>query len=137
MRFSETDLPGVIVVEPDVHREARGFFLETYEAVRYAEGGIGARFVQDNHSRSARGTLRGLHLQIERPQGKLCRAIAGEVYDVAVDVRRGSPTFGRHFGTSPPHSPSTTWTFVRGRSEAGRAARSATLAVRSRTTRSS
>lgn len=95
MRFLKTALPGVIVVEPDVHRDARGFFLETYHEPRYVEGGIRARFVQDNHSRSAKGTLRGLHGQFPRCQGKLVRAIEGEVFDVAVDVRRGSPSYGK------------------------------------------
>ena len=96
MKFTETDLPGVILIEPTVHKDERGFLLETYQAERYAEGGIDARFVQDNHSRSLRGTLRGLHMQTARPQGKLCRVIVGEVFDVGVDVRRGSPTFGQH-----------------------------------------
>lgn len=98
MKFRETDLPGVVVVEPDVHGDDRGFFLETYHASKYAEGGIDATFVQDNHSRSKHGILRGLHLQVAHPQGKLVRVVEGEVYDVAVDVRRGSPHFGRHFG---------------------------------------
>ena len=97
MKFTETELPGVIVIEPDVHGDARGFLLETYHARKYADGGIGATFVQDNHSRSGRGTLRGLHLQLRFPQGKLVRVVEGEVFDVAVDVRRGSPHFGRHF----------------------------------------
>lgn len=97
MRFLATPLPGVIQVQPDVHRDARGFFLETYHASRYREGGIRETFVQDNHSRSARGTLRGLHLQLPHAQGKLVRVIEGEVWDVAVDVRRGSPAFGKHF----------------------------------------
>jgi dTDP-4-dehydrorhamnose 3,5-epimerase len=83
------------VVDPDVHRDARGFFLETYHQVKYAAGGITATFVQDNHSRSGRGTLRGLHAQVKRPQGKLIRVVEGEIFDVAVDIRRGSPTFGR------------------------------------------
>jgi dTDP-4-dehydrorhamnose 3,5-epimerase len=95
VRFVDTDLPGVVVIEPDVHADGRGFFLETYHAAKYREHGIDGPFVQDNHSRSAGGTLRGLHLQLGRPQGKLVRAIEGEIYDVAVDVRRGSPTFGR------------------------------------------
>jgi dTDP-4-dehydrorhamnose 3,5-epimerase len=95
VRFVQTDLPGVLVIEPDVHQDPRGFFLETYHAAKYREGGIEAPFVQDNHSRSVRGTLRGLHLQPGRPQGKLIRVIEGEIYDVAVDVRRQSPTFGR------------------------------------------
>lgn len=95
MRVVPTDIPGVVVVEPDVHVDGRGFFVETYHADRYREHGIAAPFVQDNHSRSVAGTLRGLHLQLHRPQGKLIRVIEGEVFDVAVDVRRGSPTFGR------------------------------------------
>ena len=95
MRFLQTDLPGVIGVEPYVHRDARGFFLETYHARRYREGGIAHDFVQDNHSRSQRGTLRGLHAQRKRPQGKLVRAVRGEIFDVAVDIRAGSATFGR------------------------------------------
>jgi dTDP-4-dehydrorhamnose 3,5-epimerase len=95
VRFVQTDLPGVLVIEPDVHQDPRGFFLETYHAAKYRDGGIEAPFVQDNHSRSVRGTLRGLHLQPGRPQGKLIRVVEGEIYDVAVDVRRRSPTFGR------------------------------------------
>jgi dTDP-4-dehydrorhamnose 3,5-epimerase len=90
-----TELPDVLVIEPNVHVDGRGFFLETYHADRYREHGIAAPFVQDNHSRSAARTLRGLHLQLHRPQGKLIRVIEGEIFDVAVDVRRGSPTFGR------------------------------------------
>ncbi len=95
MNFLSTDIPGVILVEPDVHRDERGFFLESYHADKYREGGIDAVFIQDNHSRSGRGTLRGLHMQLAHPQGKLVRVIEGEVFDVAVDVRRGSPTFAR------------------------------------------
>lgn len=95
MRVSPTELPGVLVIEPEVHQDARGFFLETYHAEKYRGRGIDRPFVQDNHSRSGRGTLRGLHLQLRRPQGKLIRVVEGEIYDVAVDVRRGSPTFGR------------------------------------------
>jgi len=95
VRVAATDLPGVVVVEPEVHADGRGFFLETYHAERYRAHGIAGPFVQDNHSRSTEGTLRGLHLQVSRPQGKLVRVIEGEIYDVAVDVRRGSPTFGR------------------------------------------
>ncbi len=98
MEFRTTPLPGVLVIEPAVHRDARGFFLETYNEERYHAGGLTARFVQDNHSKSQRGTLRGLHAQSRRPQGKLVRAIEGEIFDVAVDVRRGSPTFGQWFG---------------------------------------
>jgi dTDP-4-dehydrorhamnose 3,5-epimerase len=98
VRIVPTDLPGILIVEPTVHRDTRGFFLETYHAQRFAEAGIGEPFVQDNHSRSTRGVLRGLHAQLRRPQGKLVRAVAGEIYDVAVDVRAGSPTFGRWVG---------------------------------------
>ncbi len=98
MRALPTALPGVLLIEPDVHRDARGFFVETYHAGKYPELGIADRFVQDNHSRSIRGTLRGLHLQVRRPQSKLIRVIAGEIFDVAVDVRRGSPTFGKWTG---------------------------------------
>jgi dTDP-4-dehydrorhamnose 3,5-epimerase len=100
VRFVRTELPGVIVLEPDVHRDERGFFLETYHAGKYREGGIEGPFVQDNHSRSIAGTVRGLHLQVSRPQGKLVRVIEGEIFDVAVDVRRGSPTFGRWVGVT-------------------------------------
>jgi len=95
VRVVETELPGVLIIEPDVHSDPRGFFVEAYHAEKYRAHGITGPFVQDNHSRSAGGTLRGLHLQLRRPQGKLVRVIEGEVYDVAVDVRRGSPTFGR------------------------------------------
>lgn len=95
MRFLETDLPGVILVEPTVHRDPRGFFLETYHEPRYRAGGIPGPFVQDNHSRSRQGTLRGLHGQSPRPQGKLVRVVAGAIYDVVVDVRIGSPAFGK------------------------------------------
>jgi dTDP-4-dehydrorhamnose 3,5-epimerase len=95
VRFVETDLPGVILVEPTVHADDRGFFLETYHAPKYREGGIGETFVQDNHSRSSRGTLRGLHAQLPNSQGKLLRVIEGSIYDVAVDVRLGSPAFGK------------------------------------------
>ena len=98
MKFLPTALPGVLIVEPDVHRDQRGFFLETYQAQRYREGGIDVTFVQDNHSRSVRGTLRGMHAQHRRPQGKLVRVIEGEIFDVAVDIRRASPTFGRWVG---------------------------------------
>ena len=94
MRFRETELPGVILVEPDLYTDERGYFLETYHAPRYREGGICETFVQDNHSRSVRATLRGLHGQFPHCQGKLVRAIEGEIFDVAVDARRGSPTYG-------------------------------------------
>lgn len=95
MRVTETDLPGVVLIDPVVHRDTRGFFLESYSAERFAAHGLPVRFVQDNHSRSVQGTLRGLHWQWRRPQAKLVRVVAGEIYDVAVDIRRGSPTFGR------------------------------------------
>lgn len=98
MKIRPTALPGVLVVEPVVHRDGRGFFLETYHRDRYREHGIDATFVQDNHSRSEGPILRGLHAQLERPQGKLVRAVAGEIFDVAVDIRRGSPTFRRWVG---------------------------------------
>lgn len=98
MRFEPTELPEVILVEPEVHRDARGFLLESFQARRYAEGGIRERFVQDNHSRSARGTLRGLHAQLAPAQGKLVRVSRGEIFDVAVDLRRSSPRFGRWAG---------------------------------------
>jgi len=98
MKFLPTALPGVILIQPDVYRDGRGFFLETYHERKYAEGGIPGPFVQDNHSHSARGTLRGLHAQRLRPQGKLVRAVEGEMFDVAVDIRRGSPTFSRWVG---------------------------------------
>jgi dTDP-4-dehydrorhamnose 3,5-epimerase len=95
MRVERSAIPEVLVIEPDIHRDGRGFFVETYHADRYGEHGIPGPFVQDKHSQSGGGTLRGLHLQLRRPQGKLIRVIEGEVFDVAVDVRRGSPTFGR------------------------------------------
>jgi dTDP-4-dehydrorhamnose 3,5-epimerase len=95
-RFLPTEIPGVVVVEPHVHRDQRGFFLETYHAAKYREGGIAESFVQDNHSYSTRGTLRGLHAQNPNPQGKLLRVVEGEIFDVAVDARLGSPTYGRY-----------------------------------------
>ncbi|HUO86516.1 MAG TPA: dTDP-4-dehydrorhamnose 3,5-epimerase [Thermoanaerobaculia bacterium] len=98
MKFQPTAIPGVLLVEPDVHRDDRGFFLETYHRDKYRQGGLDAEFVQDNHSRSVAGTLRGLHAQLKRPQGKLVRAVRGEIFDVAVDIRRGSPTFGHWVG---------------------------------------
>jgi dTDP-4-dehydrorhamnose 3,5-epimerase len=95
VRFSESRIPGVILVEPDVHRDARGFFLETFHAGKYAAAGLPEMFVQDNHSKSVHRTLRGLHLQVKKPQGKLIRVVEGEIWDVAVDVRPSSPTRGR------------------------------------------
>jgi len=99
IQFVETLIPGVILIEPVVHRDDRGVFLETYHESRYREGGIRERFVQDNHSSSVKNTLRGLHGQNPHPQGKLVHVVEGEVFDVAVDVRRGSPTYGKHFAT--------------------------------------
>lgn len=96
MRVHETALAGVVLVEPKVWRDARGFFVETWHAARYREAGLDVVFVQDNHSRSVEGTLRGLHWQEGRPQGKLVRVIEGAILDVAVDVRPDSPTFGHH-----------------------------------------
>ena len=100
MRVTDAGLPGVLLIEPDVHRDPRGFFLETYHADKFRALGITVAFVQDNHSRSSQGTLRGLHLQTARPQAKLIRVIEGEIFDVAVDVRRGSPTFGKWVGVT-------------------------------------
>jgi dTDP-4-dehydrorhamnose 3,5-epimerase len=95
-RFTELDLPGVVAIEPRVAGDARGFFMETYKHADYAAVGLSDAFVQENHSRSVRGTLRGLHFQREpKAQGKLVRCIVGEIYDVAVDIRPESPTFGR------------------------------------------
>jgi dTDP-4-dehydrorhamnose 3,5-epimerase len=100
VKFVPAGIPGVLVIEPDVHTDVRGFFLETYHAEKYRAGGIVDVFVQDNQSRSDGGTLRGLHLQLGRPQGKLIRVIEGSIFDVAVDVRRGSPTFGKWVGVT-------------------------------------
>lgn len=98
MKVIETSLPGVLVIEPQVFGDARGFFYESYNEVRFREAGIDARFVQSNVSRSARGVLRGLHYQWPHPQGKFVSVLEGEVFDVAVDIRRGSPHFGKWFG---------------------------------------
>jgi len=95
----ETAIPGIILIEPTVHRDDRGFFLESYRESEYRDGGIRARFVQDNHSSSVKDTLRGLHGQNPNPQGKLVRVTEGAIFDVCVDVRRGSPTYGKHFAT--------------------------------------
>jgi dTDP-4-dehydrorhamnose 3,5-epimerase len=91
----ETSLPGVLVIEPKVYADTRGFFMETYHAAHFRALGIDAAFVQDNHSRSLRGVLRGLHYQEPNPQGKLVRCTRGALYDVAVDIRAGSPQFGK------------------------------------------
>jgi dTDP-4-dehydrorhamnose 3,5-epimerase len=98
MRFVDTDIPDVKLIEPKVFGDERGFFLETWRADWLDEVAPGFSFVQDNHSRSAQGVLRGLHYQLRRPQGKLVRVIAGAIFDVAVDVRPGSATFGRWVG---------------------------------------
>ncbi|MEW6648494.1 MAG: dTDP-4-dehydrorhamnose 3,5-epimerase [Pseudomonadota bacterium] len=98
MRFLPTAIPDVFVIEPQVFGDERGFFMETYHRARFTAAGIDADFVQDNHSRSVRGTLRGLHYQIQQAQGKLVRVVQGEVFDVAVDMRRSSPTFGQWVG---------------------------------------
>jgi dTDP-4-dehydrorhamnose 3,5-epimerase len=98
MKFLPTRLPGVVLIEPEMHGDQRGFFMETWHARKFAAAGIDATFVQDNHSRSTQGTLRGLHLQVRQPQGKLIRVVAGEIFDVAVDLRRDSPTFRRWVG---------------------------------------
>lgn len=98
MIFQPTDLDGLWVIEPAVHEDARGFFLETYRRDEFAKRGIHADFVQDNHSASVRGVLRGLHYQIDpRAQAKLLRVVAGEIFDAVVDIRRGSSTYGRSF----------------------------------------
>lgn len=96
--FRPTDIPDVVLVEPRVFRDERGFFLESWNERTFSEARIEAGFVQDNHSRSQRGTLRGLHYQIQQAQGKLVRVVSGEVFDVAVDLRRSSPTFGKWVG---------------------------------------
>lgn len=98
MKVTPTAIPEVKLVEPRVFGDDRGFFFESWNARVLAAAGIDASFVQDNHSRSRRGVLRGLHYQVEHAQGKLVRAVVGEVYDVVVDLRRSSPTFGRHVG---------------------------------------
>lgn len=98
MKLIPTDVPGPLIIEPAVFGDARGFFLESWNAEEFAQAGLGLPFVQDNHSRSARGVLRGLHFQNPNPQGKLVRVTAGRVWDVAVDVRRSSPHFGKWTG---------------------------------------
>jgi dTDP-4-dehydrorhamnose 3,5-epimerase len=99
MQAIPTAIPEVLIIEPKVFGDARGFFFESYNARAFAQAtGLDVNFVQDNHSRSARGVLRGLHYQLKQPQGKLVRVVRGSVYDVAVDVRKSSPTFGRWVG---------------------------------------
>lgn len=103
MKVTDAPLAGLKIIEPDVYRDARGFFLETYHQQRYGEAGIDTAFVQDNYSRSGHGTIRGLHMQVRSPQAKLVRVVAGAIFDVAVDVRLGSPSFGRWFGVTLSH----------------------------------
>lgn len=98
MKVTSSELPGVLIIEPDVLRDNRGFFLETYNHNSYRAAGLADVFVQDNHSCSRYATLRGMHAQLRRPQGKLVRVIEGAIFDVAVDIRRSSPTFGRWLG---------------------------------------
>lgn len=100
MKVIETEIPGVLIVEPRVFGDERGFFMETYQSERYAKWGIPKNLVQDNLSQSSRGVLRGLHVQHPYSQGKLVQVFGGEVFDVAVDIRRGSPTQGRWVGVS-------------------------------------
>lgn len=95
LQFIPLEIPEVILIKPDIYRDNRGFFLESWQKNKFKEAGIDFEFVQDNHSRSGKNVLRGLHYQIQQPQGKLIRAIQGEVFDVAVDLRRESPTFGK------------------------------------------
>ncbi len=100
MKVTRTDIPDVCLIEPRVFGDARGFFYESFNQRAFTEAtGVQTQFVQDNHSRSGRGVLRGLHYQIQQPQGKLVRVVSGEVFDVAVDIRRSSPTFGKWVGT--------------------------------------
>ena len=96
MKITQTQLPGITLIQPEIHGDARGFFTETYQSQRYREGGIDATFVQDNLSRSERGVLRGLHFQVEKPQGKLVSCPRGSVFDVAVDVDPSSSTFKQY-----------------------------------------
>jgi len=98
MNFSETPIHGVVLVEPRVFGDKRGFFMETWHAQKFAAAGVDATFVQDNHSRSNQWTLRGLHLQVAHTQGKLVRVTSGNVFDVVVDLRRSSPSFGAWWG---------------------------------------
>ena len=98
MNIQTSSLPDVLVIQPKVFEDERGFIFESYQKLRFAETGIPFEFVQDNHSRSRQGVLRGLHYQIRQPQGKLVRVVLGEIFDVAVDIRRSSPTFGKWMG---------------------------------------
>ncbi|MHB1120183.1 MAG: dTDP-4-dehydrorhamnose 3,5-epimerase [Bellilinea sp.] len=98
MKIIPTDIPDLLLIEPKVYRDERGFFMETYQQRLFVEAGLPDNFVQDNHSGSHKGILRGLHYQVTQPQGKLVRVVVGEVFDVAVDLRKSSPTFGRWVG---------------------------------------
>lgn len=98
MKVRDTPLPGVLVVEPRIFRDDRGFFIETFSARRLAGTPVPQHFAQDNHSRSAKNVVRGLHYQLDHPQGKLIHVTRGSIFDVAVDIRRGSPTFAKWFG---------------------------------------
>jgi dTDP-4-dehydrorhamnose 3,5-epimerase len=100
MNFEPTAIADVVLIRPQVYGDERGFFLESWEERKFAAAGIGVRFVQDNHSRSSRNILRGLHYQIQQTQGKLVRVVSGSVFDVAVDIRRSSPTFGQWVGVT-------------------------------------
>jgi dTDP-4-dehydrorhamnose 3,5-epimerase len=100
MEIQRTDIPDVILIRPEVHCDTRGFFFESWEERRFAAAGLDLKFVQDNHSRSTRNTLRGLHYQTRQSQGKLVRVVRGAVFDVAVDIRRSSATFGRWVGAT-------------------------------------
>ena len=98
MNITECDIPGLLIIEPKVFGDERGFFMESWNAARFAEEGLDIAFVQDNHSLSQKGVLRGMHFQNPGPQGKLVRVVSGAVFDVAVDLRRSSPTFGKWTG---------------------------------------
>jgi dTDP-4-dehydrorhamnose 3,5-epimerase len=100
MKFTPTAIPEVILIEPALHRDDRGFLMETWHAGKFRQAGLDLDFVQDNHSQSVRNTIRGLHYQVVRPQGKLVRAVAGEIFDVAVDLRRSSSTYGKWVSAS-------------------------------------
>lgn len=100
MEFLPTKIPSVVIIKPKIYEDPRGFFMETYRGDQFAQMGITQNFVQENHSRSQKGVLRGLHYQIRQAQGKLVRVIAGEIFDIAVDIRSNSPTFGKWVGTT-------------------------------------
>jgi dTDP-4-dehydrorhamnose 3,5-epimerase len=98
LEIKPTDIPDIFIVQPRLFPDARGFFMETFRKDLFAQVGLPVEFVQDNHAQSCRGVLRGLHYQVQQPQGKLVRVVVGEIYDVAVDLRRHSPSFGRWIG---------------------------------------